>query len=144
MTNMKPIMENWRNYLNENEEKIPRKVKIPSKVMEEIEVYLDSVGKDIYEIGMELDVIPASDKENLEYWLNNKVRREGEPPDEELMDEICQDRKIRTPIIIDTTEEHTVEGRHRLAAALKCGLDVPAVILYAKEIDEEVTTNETK
>ena len=138
MTNMKPIMENWRNYLNENEEKIP------SEVMEEIMDYLDSMGKDAFDIGMELDTIPASDEKNLEYWLNNKVRREGEPPDEELMDEICQKGKITTPIIIDTTEEHTVEGRHRLAAALKCGLDVPAVILYAKEIDEEVTTNETK
>ncbi len=138
MTNMKPIMENWRNYLNENEEKIP------SEVMEEILDYLDSMGKDASDIGMELDTIPASSKNDLEYWLKNKVGREGEPPDEELMDKICQHGKITTPIIIDTTEEHTVEGRHRLAAALKCGLDVPAVILYAKEIDEEVTTNETK
>ncbi len=138
MTNMKPIMENWRNYLNENEEKIP------SEVMEEILDYLDSVGKDASDIGMELDTIPASSKNDLEYWLKNKVSREGDPPDEELMDKICQHGKITTPIIIDTTEEHTVEGRHRLAAALKCGLDVPAVILYAKEIDEEITTNETK
>ena len=135
---MKPIMENWKSYLNEIEENIP------SEVMEEILDYLDSMGKDASDIGMELDTIPASSKNDLEYWLNNKVSREGEPPDEELMDKICQHGKITTPIIIDTTEEHTVEGRHRLAAALKCGLDVPAVILYAKEIDEEVTTNETK
>ncbi len=127
---MKLIMENWRNYLNEIEENIP------SEVMEEILDYLDSVGKDASDIGMELDIIPASSKNDLEYWLKNKVGREGEPPDEELMDKICQHGKITTPIIIDTTEEHTVEGRHRLAAALKCGLDVPAVILFAKESDE--------
>ncbi|MBJ40313.1 MAG: hypothetical protein CMD83_17970 [Gammaproteobacteria bacterium] len=134
---MKPIMGNWKNYLNEIEEKIPRKVKIPSKVMEEILDYLNSVGKDLSDIDMQLDTIPASDEKNLKYWLNKKVRWEGEPPDEELMDEICQYGKITTPIIIDITSDHTVEGRHRLAAALRCEkeLDVPVVMLFDKEKD---------
>ena len=126
---MKPIMENWKSYLNEIGENIP------SEVMEEILDYLGSVGKNVSDIGMELDIIPASSKNDSEYWLKNKVSREGEPPDEELVDKICQHGKITTPIIIDTTSDHTVEGRHRLAAALKCGLDVPVVVLFDKEKD---------
>ena len=128
---MKKLLTEWRKYLKESEQNIP------SEVMEEILDYLGSVGLDTHDIGMELDVIPASSKNDLEYWLQNKVRSEGEPPDQELMDKICHDGKITTPIIIDTTSEYTVEGRHRLAAALKCGLDVPAVILFAKDGDEE-------
>ena len=128
---MKKLLTEWRKFLKESEQNIP------SEVMEEILDYLDSVGKDMYDIGIELDVIPASSKNDWEYWLKNKVGREGEPPDEELMDKICQHGKITTPIIIDTTSDHTVEGRHRLAAALKCGLDVPAAILFAKDGDEE-------
>ena len=109
---------------------------IPDEVWDEIHMYLDSIGKTIDDVGIEQEVILASSKTDLEYWLKNKTDIEGEA-DPVDVDKICKDGKIKLPIIIDTTEEYTVEGRHRLAAALKCGLDVPVVALFSKDADSE-------
>ena len=56
-----------------------------------------------------------------------------------MIDDICREGRITTPVIIDTDREYTVEGRHRLFAALKCRLDVPVIMIFDKEeIDDEV------
>jgi len=78
---------------------------------------------------VEFDIIPAENKEDIEFWLLSKIRHEGEP-DQEWVDEIGKSGKIEQPVILDTRKNYAVEGRHRLAAALKYDLDVPALLLY--------------
>jgi len=67
-------------------------------------------------------------KEEKEFWLGSKLRLEGDPTDEELIKTIGMDGEIKNPVIVDTRNDHTVEGRHRLAAGLRYGLEVP--VLY--------------
>ena len=101
--------------------------------MYEVVSYLHSTGRTIDDVEMEQEIIPGNNRTDIEYWLKNKTKYEGEPPDKELIDKICKDGKITTPVIIDTDEEYTVEGRHRLFAALKCKIDVPVVAIFSKE-----------
>lgn len=93
----------------------------------EIASYLEEMGKDPNEA--EYDVGVMESKFDIEYWLNTKLSVEGEPPDKELIDQICQDGEIREPVILDVQMEVAVEGRHRLFAANRCDLSVPVVAI---------------
>lgn len=77
---------------------------------------------------IQYDVIPKEDKENIKYWLHSKEKIEG-PADKKHVDEIGRSGKIRMPVVLDLRTDHTVEGRHRLAAALKYNLDVPVLMV---------------
>ena len=125
---MKLLLENWRNYINEQA--------IPDSVMDEIASYLHSTGRTIDDVGIEQDVIPGNNRTDIKYWLKSKTDFEGEPTDDELINQICKDGKITTPVIIDTDAEYTVEGRHRLFAALKCEIDVPVVVIFSRKETE--------
>jgi hypothetical protein len=125
---MKLLFENWRNYINEQA--------IPDSVMDEIASYLHSTGRTIDDVGIEQDVIPGNNRTDIKYWLKSKTDFEGEPTDDELINQICKDGKITTPVIIDTDAEYTVEGRHRLFAALKCEIDVPVVVIFSRKETE--------
>ena len=118
-------MENWRKYINEQT--------IPDSVMDEIASYLHSTGRTIDNVSIEQDIIPGNNRTDIKYWLKSKTDFEGEPTDDELINQICKDGKITTPVIIDTDAEYTVEGRHRLFAALKCEIDVPVVVIFSRE-----------
>ena len=122
---MKLLLENWREYLNEEA--------IPDSVMDEIASYLHSSDRTIDDVDIEQDIIPGNNRTDIEYWLKSKTDHEGDPTDDELINQICKDGKITTPVIIDTDAEYTVEGRHRLFAALKCEIDVPVVIIFSSE-----------
>ncbi len=122
---MKLILENWREYLNEEA--------IPDSVMDEIASYLHSSDRTIDDVDIEQDIIPGNNRTDIEYWLKSKTDHEGDPTDDELINQICKDGKITTPVIIDTDAEYTVEGRHRLFAALKCEIDVPVVMIFSRE-----------
>ena len=122
---MKLLMENWRKYINEQT--------IPDSVMDEIASYLHSTGRTIDNVSIEQDIIPGNNRTDIKYWLKSKTDFEGEPTDDELINQICKDGKITTPVIIDTDAEYTVEGRHRLFAALKCEIDVPVVVIFSRE-----------
>jgi len=122
---MKLLFENWREYLNEEA--------IPDSVMDEIAIYLHSSGRTIDDVDIEQDIIPGNNRTDIEYWLKSKTKYEGDPTDDELINQICKDGKITTPVIIDTDAEYTVEGRHRLFAALKCEIDVPVVMIFSRE-----------
>ena len=122
---MKLILENWREYLNEEA--------IPDSVMDEIASYLHSSDRTIDDVDIEQDIIPGNNLTDIEYWLKSKTDHEGDPTDDELINQICKDGKITTPVIIDTDAEYTVEGRHRLFAALKCEIDVPVVMIFSRE-----------
>jgi len=122
---MKLLLENWREYLNEEA--------IPDSVMDEIASYLHSSDRTIDDVDIEQDIIPGNNRTDIEYWLKSKIEYEGDPTDDELINQICKDGKITTPVIIDTDAEYTVEGRHRLFAALKCEIDVPVVIIFSRE-----------
>tara|TARA_Y100000296_G_C5173836_1_gene258844 strand:- start:2955 stop:3332 length:378 start_codon:yes stop_codon:yes gene_type:complete len=122
---MKLLFENWREYLNEEA--------IPDSVMDEIAIYLHSSGRTIDDVDIEQDIIPGNNRTDIEYWLKSKIKYEGDPTDDELINQICKDGKITTPVIIDTDAEYTVEGRHRLFAALKCEIDVPVVMIFSRE-----------
>ena len=125
---MKLLLENWRLYIKEEV--------MPDSVMDEIASYLHSTGRTIDDVGIEHDVIPGNNRTDIKYWLKSKTDFEGEPTDDELINQICKDGKITTPVIIDTDEEYTVEGRHRLFAALKCEIDVPVVMIFSREETE--------
>ena len=125
---MKLLLENWRNYINEQT--------IPDSVMDEVASYLHSTGRTIDDVGIEQDVIPGNNRTDIKYWLKSKTDFEGEPTDDELINQICKDGKITTPVIIDTDAEYTVEGRHRLFAALKCEIDVPVVVIFSRKETE--------
>ena len=122
---MKLLFENWREYVNEQV--------MPDSVMDEIASYLHSTGRTIDDVGIEQDIIPGNNRTDIEYWLKSKTDHEGDPTDDELINQICKDGKITTPVIIDTDAEYTVEGRHRLFAALKCEIDVPVVMIFSRE-----------
>ena len=122
---MKLLLENWRQYVNEQV--------MPDSVMDEIASYLHSTGRTIDDVGIEQDIIPGNNRTDIEYWLKSKTDHEGDPTDDELINQICKDGKITTPVIIDTDAEYTVEGRHRLFAALKCEIDVPVVMIFSRE-----------
>ena len=122
---MKLLLENWREYLNEEA--------IPDSVMDEIASYLHSSDRTIDDVDIEQDIIPGNNRTDIEYWLKSKTDHEGDPTDDELINQICKDGEITTPVIIDTDAEYTVEGRHRLFAALKCEIDVPVVMIFSRE-----------
>tara|TARA_Y100000593_G_scaffold26891_1_gene53552 strand:- start:44 stop:421 length:378 start_codon:yes stop_codon:yes gene_type:complete len=122
---MKLLFENWRQYVNEQV--------MPDSVMDEIASYLHSTGRTIDDVGIEQDIIPGNNRTDIKYWLKSKTNFEGEPTDDGLINQICKDGKITTPVIIDTDAEYTVEGRHRLFAALKCEIDVPVVMIFSRE-----------
>ena len=122
---MKLLFENWREYVNEQV--------MPDSVMDEIASYLHSTGRTIDDVGIEQDIIPGNNRTDIKYWLKSKTNFEGEPTDDGLINQICKDGEITTPVIIDTDAEYTVEGRHRLFAALKCEIDVPVVMIFSRE-----------
>lgn len=75
------------------------------------------------------DVIPSTNESDIDFWLNEKLQFEGEPPDKLLIETIGLEEEIKRPIILDIDNNHTVEGRHRLFAAKEFGLDVPIVMI---------------
>jgi hypothetical protein len=93
---------------------------------DEISLYLDEVGG---RRSIETDTIPATDLTTLKYWLATKTRIEGKP-DASVVRAIGRSGRIRRPVILDVSSDAVVEGRHRLAAAIKYGLPVPVVVLF--------------
>ena len=129
---MKLLLENWKRYLNEEA--------IPDSVMDEIAIYLHSIGRTIDDVNIEQTIIPGHWRTDIERWLKSKIDFEGDPTGDELINQICRDDKINVPVIIDADAEYTVEGRHRLFAALKCEIDVPVVVISYKEGSNETPT----
>ncbi len=115
---MKLIIENWKRFINEN---------ISQQTMFEITQYLYDVGLELDDVSIGSEVMRS--KEDKEFWLKSKLDFEGDPHDEKLIDQICKDGVIKEPIIIDLDQEYTIEGRHRLAAALRCNIDMPVVFI---------------
>lgn len=74
-------------------------------------------------------IIPKENKEDIKFWLKSKIDMEGPASDLDLVKKIGEDKKILEPVILDTRDDFTVEGRHRLSAALEYGLDVPALLI---------------
>lgn len=100
---------------------------LPSGVQPEGSDYFSETGSDPREADYEMGVMTSEG--DIDYWLQNKISMEGKPEDEELMNQICRDGEVKEPVILDVSTEYTVEGRHRLAAAKRCGLDVPVVAI---------------
>lgn len=71
-------------------------------------------------------IIPSRDKTTLNHWYRSKISVEG-LPDETVVDEIGAEGVIRRPVVLDSDREYCIEGRHRLASALKYNLDCPVV-----------------
>lgn len=74
-------------------------------------------------------IIPKENKEDIKFWLRSKLDIEGPASDLDLVEKIGKDKEIKEPVILDTRDDFTVEGRHRLSAALTYGLDVPALLI---------------
>ena len=74
---------------------------------------------------MEYDPSDKEDRETLEYFLNEKIKNEGNP-DQSSVDEIGSSGQINDPILI--FRDQCCEGRHRMAAALKYNLKIRAIV----------------
>ena len=79
-------------------------------------------------VRIQYDIIPKDRKEDIRFWLKSKTGLEGEPKSAHVR-KIGEDGEIREPVILDLRNDFTVEGRHRLAAALKYDLDVPVLLI---------------
>lgn len=87
---------------------------------------------DLSNVRIEYNVVPASNKDILQYWLDGKIQSEGEPTRHRVF-KYGQSGKIREPIIVDMRYDEkgtSIEGRHRLAAAIEKNLDVPVLYIY--------------
>ena len=80
------------------------------------------------DVRIQYDIIPKDRKEDIRFWLKSKTGLEGEPKSAHVR-KIGEDGEIREPVILDLRNDFTVEGRHRLAAALKYDLDVPVLLI---------------
>lgn len=99
---------------------------LDSETLAEIEAYAHGMHLDpIYFVR---DTIPADDREAIAFWLKTKTDLEG-PPIRALVEEIAAEGHILRPVVLDVKNDLAVEGRHRLAAALKYGFDVPVVLI---------------
>jgi hypothetical protein len=108
--------------------------KLPPEVQDEMEIYLNQLGLEKSEVSFEFGELTS--KIDIEYWLKSKLKTEGLILDESLIESIGKSGKIFTPILLDTDLEYTIEGRHRLMAALRYGLTVPLYCLVRKNSDE--------
>lgn len=80
------------------------------------------------DVRIQYDIIPKDRKEDIRFWLKSKTALEGKPKSD-CVKKIGKDGEIREPVILDLRNDFTVEGRHRLAAALKYNLDVPVLLI---------------
>ena len=94
-----------------------------SETRHEIVSWLQERGEQINDVSLSRGTI-TSDRDK-EKWLQTKQ----EEPRPEIVDELCEIGSIRRPIVVDMDHDILVWGRHRLAAALKCGLDVPVITI---------------
>jgi hypothetical protein len=104
---------------------------LPQNILDDVSLYLDSLGEDSSKWYFEEGMMDSFS--DIEYWLQNKLKYEGMPVDFDLINQIGTDGKIINPIILDTTNEVAVKGRHRLTAAQKFKLTVPVVCIFKKE-----------
>ena len=104
-------------------------------VTEEAEGYLALHGHTLSDVSWEHDIM--TEPSDIQYWFERKTAQEGMPEDQELINQIGEDRVIRTAVLLDPDNEYTIEGRHRLAAALKYKLAVPVAMLVWPNKDEE-------
>lgn len=122
LLNTDPMELDEGEYLNKYENGL---IKLfPDSVIE-----LDNATNPQDKIRIQYVIIPAENKTDLEFWLQSKLDIEGEPEDDELIDQIGKDGHIYRPVVLDTRNDYTVEGRHRLTAALKYNLDCPALLV---------------
>ena len=104
--------------------------RLDRQTADEIREWMDNASKK--QLYYTFETMEADDQSDKKFWLDTKLKVEGEPPDQALIHEILNDRVIRRPVILDVDEDVAVEGRHRLAAAIRGRLPVPIVILSAK------------
>lgn len=120
------IKEGIQQVLIEREKQVSFKG-LSGTAQDDILRYLTSIGKDYEDYQYYSGVMTAEG--DKKYWYENKAKMEGPPPDTDLINQICSDGEIKEPVILDVSAEYTVEGRHRLAAALQCDLDVPVITM---------------
>jgi hypothetical protein len=93
------------------------------------EIYSYNMGMHLGDtIYYQMGAIDADQKQELRALLREKVRSEG-PPIASIVDEIGMTSPISRPVILDVDNGMVVEGRHRIAAALKYDLDLPFVMI---------------
>lgn len=128
LLNTDPMELDEDEYLNKYENILIKK--FPGPVIE-----LDNAINPQDKIRIQYVIIPAENKTDLKFWLQSKLEMEGEPEDDELIEQIGEDGHIYCPIVLDTRNDYTIEGRHRLTAALKYNLDCPALLVLDDEED---------
>jgi len=128
LLNTDPMELDEDEYLNKYEQGL---IKLfPDSVVE-----LDQAVNPQDEIRIQYVIIPAENKTDLEFWLQSKLDIEGEPEDDELIEQIGKDGHIYRPVVLDTRNDYTIEGRHRLTAAIKYNLDCPALLVLDEPED---------
>ena len=122
LLNTDPMELDEDEYLNKYEQGLIKQ--FPDSINE-----LDNAINPQDKIRIQYVIIPAENKTDLKFWLQSKLDIEGEPEDQEGIDDIGKDGHIFRPVVLDTRNDFTIEGRHRLTAALKYNLDCPALLV---------------
>lgn len=114
--------------------------RLPKEIKEDILSYFQNIGAkfDAKKTTFHKGTILASDTDTLKHLFKTKVAQEGKLTDLNLIKTIGKDKRILEPILIDEGADTVVEGRHRLAAALKYKLDVPYISFVYDAEDDDV------
>jgi hypothetical protein len=123
---MKLLLENWREYLNEEEFQPATE----EAVEDDIDNFLNKIGKtrdDVNIIRGEEITDPTVIKD-----LAKQAMAQGDIQDD-MITKIGAEGVIKKPVIIDKgTTLRIVDGKHRFIAAEKYNLNLPVVYISAK------------
>jgi hypothetical protein len=126
---MKLLLENWREYIKEEDEFQPP---TQEAVDADIDEYLKKLGLTRDDVDIS-EVVTITDSSEIASLANQAREMEGAIQDE-MLDNIRRARAIEKPVIIDKgTTDRIVDGKHRFIAAAEYGLDLPVVYISAKE-----------
>ena len=124
---MKLLLENWREYLNEEEFQPATE----EAVEDDIDNYLNKIGKTRDDVNI-IRGEEITDEGTIKD-LANQAMAQGGIQDDMITKIGAVDKVIKKPVIIDKgTTLRIVDGKHRFIAAEKYNLNLPVVYISAK------------
>jgi len=122
---MKLLLENWREYMSEEEFQPPTQKAVDN----DIDEYLGELGLGRGDVDIEETRI--TDKVEIQK-LAQKARSLGNIADKMVAD-IHNDGEIKKPVILNKDTDEIIDGKHRFIAAEEYGLDLPVIYISTKE-----------
>jgi len=123
---MKLLLENWREYLNEEEFQPATE----EAVEDDIDNYLNKIGKTRDDVNI-IRGEEITDEGTIKDLANQAMAQGGIQDD--MITKIGAEGIIKKPVIVDKgTTLRIVDGKHRFIAAEKYNLNLPVVYISAK------------